>query len=80
MNQELSSSKIWLLICRVYVDIVLNHMTGNHEDAVGVGRSTADTFRFDYPAVPFGPSDFNQPPCAIYNYGDANEVSGSLSS
>jgi hypothetical protein len=59
----------------VYVDIVLNHMTGDHENAIGVGGSRANTHNLSYPAVPFGPTDFNQPQCGIYNYGDANEVS-----
>jgi hypothetical protein len=59
----------------VYVDVVLNHMTGNHENAVGVGGSTADTFNLQYPAVPFGPTDFNEPTCGINNYGDAANVS-----
>jgi alpha-amylase len=59
----------------VYVDIVLNHMTGDHENAIGVGGSTADTYGRSYPAVPFGPTDFNTPVCGIYNYDDANEVS-----
>jgi hypothetical protein len=50
-------------------------MTGNHGNAVGVGGSTANTFNFDYPAVPFGSSDFNQPTCGIDNYADAVNVS-----
>jgi hypothetical protein len=66
---------IFALICRVYVDVVLNHMSGNHDNAVGVGGSTADTSNFDYPAVPFGSTDFNQPTCGIQNYADANNVS-----
>jgi hypothetical protein len=50
-------------------------MTGNHENAIGVGGSTADTFNFDYPAVPFERNDFNQPTCDIHNYADPNNVS-----
>ncbi|PNF33597.1 Alpha-amylase 1 [Cryptotermes secundus] len=59
---------------RVYVDVILNHMTGNHEKAVGVGGSSADTFNFDYPAVPFERNDFNQPTCGIDNYADPVNV------
>lgn len=64
----------WLLIRRIYVDIVINHMTGDHATAVGVGGSTADTYNLQYPAVPFGPNDFNQPQCGIDNYEDPNNV------
>jgi hypothetical protein len=49
-------------------------MTGDHVTAVGVGDSTADTYNLQYPAVPFGPNDFNQPKCEINNYGDPNDV------
>ncbi|KDR18093.1 hypothetical protein L798_07788, partial [Zootermopsis nevadensis] len=59
---------------RIYVDIVINHMTGDHATAVGVGGSTADTYNLQYPAVPFGPNDFNQPQCGIDNYEDPNNV------
>jgi len=57
------------------VDIILNHMTGDHANAVGVGGSTADTYNLQYPAVPFGPNDFNQPQCGIDNYADPDNVS-----
>jgi len=52
-------------------------MSGDHENAVGVGGSTADTYNLQYPAVPFGPSDFNSPQCGIDNYEDPNNVCNS---
>ncbi|XP_023318806.1 alpha-amylase-related protein-like [Trichogramma pretiosum] len=57
---------------RIYVDAVLNHMTGNHEKAVGTGGSTADPHKFSYPAVPFERKHFNEP-CGI-DYNNAKTV------
>jgi len=58
---------------RIYVDVVFNHMTGNHNDAKGTGGSTADTYDFSYPAVPYSQYDFHTP-CAINNYQNAANV------
>ncbi|XP_072766716.1 alpha-amylase 1 [Anoplolepis gracilipes] len=58
---------------RIYVDVVFNHMTGNHDNARGTDGSTADTFDFSYPAVPYTRSDFHSP-CAITNYQDSANV------
>lgn len=65
------------LIYRTYVDIVLNHMTGDHDGAVGTGGSTAQTYNKDYPAVPFHNDDFH-PTCSLDNYNDPNQVMISL--
>ncbi|KAJ1523467.1 hypothetical protein ONE63_001321 [Megalurothrips usitatus] len=58
---------------RTYVDIVLNHMTGENPNAVGTGGSTAQTSTKDYPAVPFHENNFH-PTCAINNYNNRDEV------
>lgn len=63
----------------VYVDLVINHMTGQ-----GKGTGTAgDSYNGDhndavnglqYPGVPYGPNDFHQPYCDITNYQDPDNV------
>lgn len=58
---------------RIYVDVVFNHMTGNHVSALGTNGSTANTFNFNYPAVPYTRKDFHTP-CTIDNYQDATNV------
>ncbi|KAE8751009.1 Alpha amylase [Frankliniella occidentalis] len=58
---------------RVYVDIILNHMTGEQQTAIGTGGSTAHTSSKDYPAVPYSSNNFH-PTCSINNYQNANEV------
>ncbi|XP_029173184.1 alpha-amylase 4N-like [Nylanderia fulva] len=58
---------------RIYVDVVFNHMTGDHKDAKGTGNSTANTYDFSYQAVPYSRYDFHTP-CAIDNYQDATNV------
>ncbi|XP_014211520.1 alpha-amylase B-like [Copidosoma floridanum] len=58
---------------RTFVDVVMNHMTGDADPAVGVAGSTADPRTRLYPAVPYGLSDFNEL-CAINSYQDPNEV------
>lgn len=59
---------------RIYVDIVVNHMSGDANPAVGTGGSTANTSSRSYPAVPFSFADFHQPVCSIHNYNNAAEV------
>lgn len=59
---------------RIYVDMVFNQMTGVKGKIVGTGGSTANTEKFEYPAIPYGPDDFHRPPCRIYNYNNPNEV------
>ena len=58
---------------RIYVDIIFNHMSGNHMKAVGTGGSRADTFNYDYPAVPYDRKDFH-PFCEIKDYQNATNV------
>ncbi|EFN63696.1 Alpha-amylase 1 [Camponotus floridanus] len=59
---------------RIYVDVVFNHMTGDHVNALGTDGSTANTFNYNYPAVAYDRKDFHMPPCAINNYQDATNV------
>jgi len=59
---------------RIYVDVVLNHMTENYEKAVSVCGATADTYKPYYPCVPYGPEHFNKP-CDVNNYQVAANVS-----
>lgn len=57
-----------LFTCRIYVDIVINHMTASHShDDEGSDGSHADTIGYSYPAVPYTKEDFNLPACAITN-------------
>jgi len=58
---------------RIYADIVFNHMTGPAGSLTGTGGSTAEPDNKQYPAVPFGPNDFN-PSCSISNYNDPDNV------
>ncbi|XP_066583893.1 alpha-amylase 1-like [Prorops nasuta] len=58
---------------RIYVDAVVNHMTGNHEQEIGTGNSTADTKNRQYWSVPFSPDHFNSL-CAITNFSNPYNV------
>ncbi|XP_011300849.1 alpha-amylase [Fopius arisanus] len=58
---------------RIYVDVVVNHMTGDANPARGVDGSTAEPSLKSYPAVPFTSADFHRT-CAISNYQNATEV------
>ncbi|XP_070169478.1 alpha-amylase 4N-like isoform X1 [Polyergus mexicanus] len=58
---------------RIYVDVVFNHMTGDHKVTMGTGGSTANTFNFSYQAVPYTRVDFHTP-CEINNYQNATNV------
>nr|WGG89262.1 alpha-amylase II [Enchytraeus albidus]WLK78496.1 alpha-amylase II [Enchytraeus albidus] len=63
----------------IYIDDVINHMTGGGA-GVGSDGSSFDGDARDYPGVPFGPFDFNGPeqcPTAsgeIEDYGDPIQV------
>jgi alpha-amylase len=52
---------------RIYPDIIINHMAaGNGRGwTAGTGGSQSRSDTLEFPAVPFGPNDFNQPQCAI---------------
>ncbi len=44
---------------RIYVDIVINHMSGRGSCCEGTGGSPFDPTEKIYPGVPYGPEDFN---------------------
>ncbi|VVD04703.1 unnamed protein product [Leptidea sinapis] len=48
---------------RIYVDAIINHMTGTWNENVGTGGSTANFGNWDYPGVPYSRNDFNWPQC-----------------
>lgn len=58
---------------RIYVDLVINHMTGIHDKNVGTGGSTADPEHLSYPAVPFNATHFN-PPCKKKDKNNPEEI------
>ncbi|XP_026327369.1 alpha-amylase 1-like [Hyposmocoma kahamanoa] len=53
---------------RIYVDAIINHMTGTWNDNVGTDGSTADFDNWNYPDVPYTRMDFNYPQCNIYGH------------
>ena len=59
---------------KVYADAVINHMAGaDLGPGTGSGGSAFDPGLKNFPAVPYGPTDFNEPQCPI-NYKDADSV------
>ncbi|XP_012251560.2 alpha-amylase A-like isoform X1 [Athalia rosae] len=58
---------------RIYVDILLNHMTQDHSINIGTGGSTADPISREYYSVPYSRSDFHAP-CSINDYQNATNV------
>ncbi|KAL4707798.1 hypothetical protein ACJJTC_001744 [Scirpophaga incertulas] len=50
---------------RIYVDAIINHMTGTWNENQGTGGNTADFNAFHFPGVPYGRNDFNWPQCVI---------------
>ncbi|XP_059475319.1 alpha-amylase A-like [Neocloeon triangulifer] len=58
---------------RIIVDVVLNHMSGDWDPAIGIDGTTADTVARDYPGVPYTVEHFN-PFCEANNYQDANII------
>ncbi|KAH9643672.1 hypothetical protein HF086_006148 [Spodoptera exigua] len=68
---------------RIYVDAVINHMTGEPRENVGTAGSTAVFSEWNYPAVPYNRQHFNWPHCVIndIDYGtDAWRVCEKLTS
>lgn len=59
---------------RIYVDAVINHMTGEPSENVGTGGSTAVFGSWYYPAVPYTLENFNWPPCGIDGTDYANNA------
>lgn len=58
---------------RIYVDVVLNHMSADSVNPVGTGGNRADPSARSFPAVPYSRTDFNAP-CSIYNYSNIYQV------
>ncbi|KAF3428680.1 hypothetical protein E2986_14110 [Frieseomelitta varia] len=58
---------------RIYVDAILNHMSGNWNNAHGTGNSRADTYKFEYYQVPYHQQHFHKP-CSVNNYNDPSNV------
>lgn len=58
---------------RIYVDVILNHMSGDWNDAHGTGNSRANTYNKEYYAVPYTASNFHSP-CSIDNYNNPSNV------
>ena len=58
----------------IFVDAVINHMSGMDGQGSGTAGSSYNGGAQDYPGVPFSSQDFNQPICQIQNYGDPTEV------
>jgi hypothetical protein len=63
---------------RIYVDVILNHMAGNMQDAKGTGSSTAEPDKLLYPEVPYGPEHFNKPPCEMKDWQNVTQVTNSF--
>ncbi|XP_012937452.2 alpha-amylase [Aplysia californica] len=65
---------------RIYVDVVINHMCGGGGTGSGTGGSHYDANTLNFPAVPYGSSDFNDGSNChssdgnIHNYNNAEEV------
>ena len=60
----------------IFVDGVINHMSGLDGQGTGTGGSQFSGPDQSYPGVPFSSQDFHQPICYINNYGDPTEASG----
>ena len=58
---------------RIYVDALLNHMSGNWNNAHGTGNSRADTYKFEYYQVPYHAQHFHKS-CSVNNYNDPSNV------
>lgn len=50
---------------RIYVDAVINHMTGEPPENYGTAGNTASYRDWYYPAVPYTAEHFNWPHCVI---------------
>ncbi|CRK95800.1 CLUMA_CG009256, isoform A [Clunio marinus] len=56
---------------RIYADAVINHMSAT--TGTGTGGSSGNSGTLQFPAVPYGPNDFN-PRCDINDYNNINQV------
>ncbi|CAH2096390.1 unnamed protein product [Euphydryas editha] len=68
------NEKYFVQVGYMYLDVVVNHMTGVHKDNKGTGGSTADFNSYNYPAVPYNDRHFHNPHCEIRNYDNVSEV------
>ncbi|GAB6030326.1 Alphaamylase [Chamberlinius hualienensis] len=66
---------------RVYIDAVMNHMTGGGGSGTGTGGSSWDSNSLNFPAVPYTSSNFHScsgdcgtSDCQIQDYNNANQV------
>jgi len=61
---------------RIYIDTILNHMSAAAPggETIGIGGSLANPGERQFPAVPFGPWDFNEPKCEISDWNNLIEV------
>lgn len=67
---------------RIFVDMVVNHMVGAGGTGTGSAGSSFDADNLQFPAVPYGPNDFNccqcdmctTSSCDIDSYQDVNQV------
>jgi alpha-amylase len=58
---------------RVYADIVINHMTGDHDRVLGTAFSKGNTTSRDFYGVPYTAADFHTR-CSINNWNSAIQV------
>ncbi|CAK1584635.1 unnamed protein product [Parnassius mnemosyne] len=60
---------------RIYVDAVINHMTGEPPENYGTAGNSASYKDWSYPAVPYSAEDFNWPQCGIDGMDYVNNAS-----
>jgi alpha-amylase len=60
---------------KIYVDAVLNHMTGSNNSGGLVGSAGNPFSAYDYPGVAYSRNDFHDP-CEIRDYTDRGQVQG----
>ncbi|XP_017752232.1 PREDICTED: alpha-amylase 1-like [Eufriesea mexicana] len=58
---------------RIYVDVIMNHMSGNWKDARGTGNSEANTYIMAYYQVPYTDANFHHS-CSVNNYNNPSNV------
>jgi len=58
----------------IFVDAVINHMSGLDSEGTGTGGSSFSGGGQSYSGVPYSSLDFNQPICDIQDYGNPTEV------
>ncbi|MDA0565431.1 alpha amylase C-terminal domain-containing protein [Streptomonospora sp. S1-112] len=61
---------------RIYVDAVVNHMTGTGSIGSGPGSAGSTYAKYDYPAVPYGDGDFGDCRRDVADWTDPAEVQG----